>query len=163
MFKPHAVQRGIVGEVLARFERIGLKIAGCKMLVPTMEQFHHHYETIGTMVTRHGQAIFDSTVAMMQEGPVIAFVLEGVEAVEVVRKMAGPTEPKTALPGTIRGDYSHMSRDHANLNDMSIYNIMHASGNQEEAKAEIAHWFAESEMFDYVSIHDLTSQKVVKK
>src|ERR1035437_7467930 len=89
LFKPDAVQRGIVGEVLARFEKVGLKIVGTKMLQPDTEFFHHHYEKIGTMITRHGQKIFDTTVAMMQVGPVIAFVLEGIDAVHVVRKIVG--------------------------------------------------------------------------
>ncbi len=163
IFKPHAVQRGVVGEILARFEKVGLKIVGAKMLKPGYDQYFHHYETIGTMVSRHGKEIFDITVAMMQEGPVLAFVLEGVEAVALVRKMVGPTEPKSALPGTIRGDYAHMSYGHADSNKMSVHNIIHASGNQEEAAQEIAHWFSETELFDYSSIHDLSAQHVPGK
>src|SRR5574343_856473 len=108
IFKPDAVTRGIVGEILSRFEKVGLKIVGTKMLAPSDEQFHHHYETIGTMITRHGEEIFRNTVDMMREAPVILMVLEGVEAVEIVRKMNGKTEPKSSAPGTIRGDYAHM-------------------------------------------------------
>ncbi len=159
IFKPDAVTRGIVGEILSRFEKVGLKIVGAKMLVPTKEQFHHHYETIGTMITRHGETIFNNTVAMMQESPVLIMVLEGVEAVEVVRKMNGKTEPKSSAPGTIRGDYAHMSYAHADGNGMALNNIIHASGDQNEAKLEIAHWFAESELFSYNSIHDLSAQR----
>ena len=162
IYKPHAVQRAIVGEVLARFEKAGLKIVGMKMLVPTYEQYFHHYETIGTMVTRHGEKIFKNTLEMMQDAPVIAVVLEGVESVAVVRKMTGATEPKTALPGTIRGDYAHMSYGHSDDNEFGLHNIIHASGNQDEAKAEIAHWFSESELFTYESVHDLSSQKLKK-
>jgi len=163
IFKPHAVERGIVGEVLSRFEKVGLKIVATKMMKPTYDQYHHHYETIGTMISRHSKHIFDTTVEMMSDSPVILFVLEGIEAVAVVRKMAGATEPKSALPGTIRGDYAHMSYGHADVNDLGLYNIIHASGNQEEAKLEIAHWFSESEIFSYKSIHDLSSQKVKGK
>lgn len=160
IMKPHTVQRGIVGEILTRFERAGLKIIGMKMLAPTDEQFHHHYETIGTMITRHGEHIFKNTVKMMKDAPVIAFVLEGIEAVAIVRKMTGATEPKSALPGTIRGDYAHMSYGHSDDNQFGLHNIIHASGSQDEAKAEIAHWFAETELFNYPSVHEISSQKL---
>jgi nucleoside-diphosphate kinase len=158
VFKPDAVQRGIVGEILARFEKVGLKIVAAKMLNPDTAFYHHHYEKIGTMITRHGQEIFDTTVAMMQSGPVLAFVLEGVEAVAVVRKLVGSTESKSSLPGTIRGDYSHMSYAHANEAGIGLPNILHASGDQAEAKLEIAHWFSEAEMFDYEATHEKFTQ-----
>src|SRR5574343_169228 len=116
VFKPDSVQRGIIGEILTRFERAGFKIVGAKMLQPSQNHYYHHYEEIGKMITRRGQEAFDMTVRMMCEGPVIAFVLEGIEAVALVRKMVGATEPKSALPGTIRGDYSHMSFGHADAN-----------------------------------------------
>jgi len=158
VFKPDAVQRGIVGEILSRFEKVGLKIVGAKMINPDTPFYHHHYEKIGTMITRHGQKIFDTTVAMMQAGPVIAFVLEGVEAVAVIRKMVGATESKSALPGTIRGDYSHMSYGHANELEIGLPNILHASGDAAEAKLEIAHWFSETELFSYENVHDKFTQ-----
>lgn len=162
IYKPHSVQRAIVGEVLARFEKAGLKIVGMKMLMPSYEQYYHHYETIGTMVTRHGKEIFDNTLKMMQDAPVIAVVLEGVEAVAVVRKMTGATEPKSALPGTIRGDYAHMSYGHSDSNKFGLHNIIHASGSQEEATQEIEHWFSGAELFAYESVHDMSSQKLTK-
>ncbi|HEV7702182.1 MAG TPA: nucleoside-diphosphate kinase [Candidatus Paceibacterota bacterium] len=158
VFKPDAVSRGIVGEVLARFEKVGLKIVGTKMLQPNTEFFHKHYEGIGTMITRHGQKIFDTTVAMMQGGPVIAVVLEGIDGVAVVRKMVGATESKSALPGTIRGDYSHMSYAHADEQEIGLPNILHASGDVAEAKLEIAHWFSENELFDYENVHEKFTQ-----
>jgi nucleoside-diphosphate kinase len=95
---------------------------------------------------------------MMNAGPVIAFVLEGVEAVALLRKMVGATEPKAALPGTVRGDYAHMSFGHADENDVGIPNLMHASGDPEEAKAEIAHWFSETEIFSYQTAHEKFTQ-----
>src|SRR5574344_335134 len=107
--KPDAVQRGIVGEILQRFERVGLKIVGMKMVMPDEDQYRAHYEDIGTMITRRGEQAFHYNVKYMMSGPVIAMVLEGVEAVPLVRKIVGPTEPKSAEMGTIRGDYSHMS------------------------------------------------------
>jgi len=155
IMKPDAVKRGIVGEILTRFERAGLKIVATKMLQPDYDHYYHHYENIGKMVTRRGKDIFDVTLEMMNEGPVIAMVLEGIEAVSVVRKMVGGTEPKAALPGTIRGDYSHISFEHANAEGIATPNIIHASGDPEEAKEEISHWFSESELFDYASVHEM--------
>ena len=81
VFKPDAIQRGIVGEILTRFERVGLKIVATKMIAPTREHFYKHYEEIGKMITRRGQDKFDITLEMIVQGPVIAMVLEGVEAV----------------------------------------------------------------------------------
>ena len=158
ILKPDTVQRGLVGEILMRFERAGLKIVATKMLQPSYDHFYHHYETIGKMVSRRGQKAFDVTLSMMQEGPVIAFVLEGVEAVSLVRKMVGTTEPKSALPGTIRGDYAHVSFSHADEQDLGIANIIHASGDPEEAAKEIAHWFSEAEIFDYQTLHEKFTQ-----
>ena len=151
LFKPDAVQRGIVGEILTRFERVGLKIIGTKMIFPNKEHYHKHYEVIGKMVTRRGEKAFDMALEFMTQGPVIAMVLEGVESVELVRKLVGGTEPKTALPGTIRGDYSHMSFGYANEHNVGIPNLIHASGSVEEAKQEIKHWFADHEIYDYPS------------
>jgi nucleoside-diphosphate kinase len=162
IFKPDAVQRGIVGEVLSRFEKIGLKIVGAKMLAPSYDHYYHHYENIGKMISRRGQKTFDVTLAMMNEGPVIAFVLEGIEAVAIVRKMVGTTEPKSALPGTIRGDYAHMSFAHADASGIGVPNIIHASGDVSEAELEIPHWFSEAELFSYETVHEKFTQKKKK-
>ena len=151
LFKPDAVQRGIVGEILKRFERVGLKIIGTKMIFPSKEHYHKHYEGIGKMVTRRGEKAFDMALEFMTQGPVIAMVFEGVEAVELVRKLVGGTEPKTALPGTIRGDYSHMSFGYADEHNVGIPNLIHASGSIEEAKQEISHWFSDFEIYNYTS------------
>jgi nucleoside-diphosphate kinase len=155
IFKPDAVQRALVGEILTRFERVGLKIIGSKMLKPDYDHYYHHYENIGTMVSRHGKEIFDITLEMMQQGPVIAFVLEGVDAVEIVRKLVGATEPKSAIPGTIRGDYAHVNYAQADKKKRGIPNLIHASGDSEEAKKEITHWFKEDELFTYSRGHDV--------
>lgn len=164
ILKPDALQRGITGEILTRFERAGLKIVGCKMLKPDYEHYFRHYETISKMVSRRGQEAFDVTLEMMQRGPVIALVLEGVESVSLVRKLVGTTEPKEAAPGTIRGDYAHVSFVHANSNAQGIANIIHASGDADEAKEEINHWFSDSELFDYTAAHEhYTQPKNTKK
>ncbi len=158
IFKPDAMQRGIVGEIFSRFEKAGLKLVGAKMIKPTYDQFYHHYENIGKVVSRRGKEVFDMTLSMMENGPVLAMVLEGVEAAALVRKMVGATEPKSALPGTIRGDYSHMSYAHADANKVGIPNLIHASGDAAEAELEIAHWFAEAELFEYETAHEKFTQ-----
>ena len=154
VFKPDAMQRGIVGEILTRFERVGLKIIATKMIAPTKEHYYRHYEEIGKMITRRGQEKFDVTLKMMVQGPVIAMVLEGVEAVELVRKLVGTTEPKSAQPGTIRGDYSHMSFGYADGESKGIPNLIHASGDPEEAEQEINHWFSDDELYDYSTLNE---------
>jgi len=154
IFKPDAVQRGIVGEILARFERVGLKIIGVKMLSPTRDQYYEHYERIGKMITRRGEKTFNANVDFMMQGPVIFVVLEGVDAVELVRKMVGTTEPKTAQVGTIRGDYSHISFGYADMTGRSTPNVIHASGNIEEAEQEIHFWFSDSETYDYQALNE---------
>jgi nucleoside-diphosphate kinase len=158
IFKPDAVMRGIVGEVLTRFEKVGLKIVGAKMLQPNHDHYFEHYEGIGTLKSRKGDEIFESQLQNMLQGPVIALVLEGVDAVETVRKMVGATEPKSALPGTIRGDYAHMSFAQGNVSGRSVSNVIHASADSVEAKAEIAHWFSSQEMYDYEAVHERFTQ-----
>lgn len=154
LFKPDTVQRGLVGEILTRFERVGLKIVATKMLAPNKEHYYKHYEEIGKMVTRRGEQAFGVTLEMMVQGPVIAMVLEGVEAVALVRKLVGPTEPKSAAPGTIRGDFSHMSFGYADTENKGVPNLIHASGDAEEAVKEISHWFDDSELYEYQTVNE---------
>ncbi len=154
LFKPDALQRGVVGEILTRFERVGLKIVGTKMIAPDREHYYKHYEEIGKMVTRRGEDTFNITLDLMLDGPVIAMVFEGVEAVALVRKLVGTTEPKSAAPGTIRGDFSHMSFGFADSAKKGIPNLIHASGDPEEAEQEIGHWFSDDELYDYSVLHE---------
>ena len=154
LFKPDTVQRGLVGEILTRFERVGLKIIGTKMIFPDKDHYYQHYEGIGHMVTRRGEKAFDVTLQMMVSGPVIAMVFEGVEAVALVRKLVGGTEPKSALPGTIRGDFSHMSFEYADTKEKGIPNLIHASGDPEEAQKEIGHWFSDDELYNYEVLNE---------
>lgn len=154
VFKPDALQRGLVGEILTRFERVGLRIVATKMLSPDESHYYTHYEEIGKLKTRAGDDIFNITLKMMSEGPVIAMVLEGVESVALVRKMVGGTEPKSAAPGTIRGDFSHMSYSYADNKKKGIPNLIHASGDPEEAEQEISHWFSDSELYDYEALSE---------
>jgi nucleoside-diphosphate kinase len=158
IFKPDAVARAIVGEIISRFERAGFKIVAMKMLEPDYEHYYEHYEGIGTLKTRKGGEIFESTLSSMQEGPVIAMVLEGVEAVDSVRKMVGDTQPKSALPGTIRGDYAHVTYEQASSIGKGVANLVHASADPSEASREIAHWFKPEEIYKYKATHEAYTQ-----
>lgn len=163
IFKPDAIQRGIIGEIITRFERTGLKMIAAKMLNPDYEHYHKHYEGIGKMISRRGEKPFQMVLELMQMGPVFAMIWEGVEAVEVVRKLVGPTEPKSAPPGTIRGDYAHISFSHADEASVGVGNIVHASGDPTEAKEEIAHWFKDEEIYEYDTTSEYYTQGKKKK
>jgi nucleoside-diphosphate kinase len=153
ILKPDTIQRGLVGEIITRFERAGLKIIGMKMIAPDELQFHKHYEGISKLISRWGEDIYNVTLKHMTETPVIAFVLEGVEAVSYIRKLVGTTDPKDSPAGTIRGDYTHITRAYTNPVGRTLPNILHASGDAEEAKQEIALWFAEDEIYpDYENV-----------
>ena len=154
VLKPDTVQRGIIGEIIQRFERVGLKIVGMKMVMPNETLYYKHYEDIGQMITRRGEQVFKYNVAYMMTGPVIAMVLEGVEAVPLVRKIVGPTEPKSAEMGTIRGDFSHMSFGYSDAKGMGVPNLVHAPGSPEEAKKEIDLWFNANELYDYSDLNE---------
>lgn len=150
MLKPDTIQRGLVGEIITRFERAGLKIIAMKMVAPDEAHFHQHYEGISKLISRWGKDIYDVTLSAMTETPVIAFVLEGVESVSYVRKLVGTTDPKDSPAGTIRGDYTHVTRASTNPIGATLPNILHASGDPDEAEQEIALWFSPEELYgDY--------------
>jgi len=148
LLKPDAVARGITGRVLARFEDALLKVVAAKMVWMDAEMTRSHYFDLEE---RFGPEVYNSMARFMQSGPVIALVLEGVGAVPLVRKMVGSTYPDQAAPGTIRGDFAHMSRAYANAHGVAVANLVHASGNAEEAQREIDVWFTKAEMFDFSS------------
>ncbi len=175
ILKPDAVQRAIAGEIMMRFERAGLKVIGMKMMIPEMELLKQHYpdelvpivgnktktdwDAYGVKydetIEEIGEMIVDATRKFMQSAPVIAMVLEGGHAVEVVRKMVGSTGPKDSPPGTIRGDYAHLSLGRASLKKKGAANLIHASGSVDEARAEIAMWFDKTELFEnYKTVHE---------
>ena len=159
VFKPDAIQRGIMGEVLTRFEKVGLKIVAMKMANPSEAHYYHHYETIGKMVSRRGEAQFRVQLGAMQEGPVVAMVLQGVEVVPLVRKLVGATNTRDAEPGTIRGDFAHASLEHVNAHGVALPTVVHASGDADEAELEIKHWFGDDELFsDYQTVHEYFTQ-----
>ena len=152
LLKPDAVQRGLVGRVLQRFEDAGFKIIGMKMVQADETLARKHYDE--DVERRRGKEVRDWNVAFLKEAPVIAIVLQGLHAVENVRKMVGGTEPRSAVPGTIRGDFSHMSFESSGERGIAIKNLIHASANAEDAKKEIPLWFGEKELKDYALAHE---------
>jgi len=152
VIKPDGVQRGLVGEILQRFEKAGLKIVAMRMRWVDETHAKKHYTE--DLAKRRGQHVRDVMVDFLKSGPVVAFVVEGVDAIENVRKMIGSTEPKAALPGTIRGDYAHVAFRHADAQKKAVGNLIHASSDATDAYNEILVWFNEDELFDYKTVHD---------
>ena len=147
LLKPDALDRGIVGEIVTRFERVGAKLVGLKLLVSEKDTAMQHYTE--DLAKRRGEKVRELMVEMLTSGPIVALALEGIEIVEVVRKMVGGTEPKTASPGTIRGDYAHVSFKHADERGIGVFNLIHASGSPEEAPIEIDVWFRPEELVQH--------------
>ncbi len=169
--KPDGVQRGLVGEIVKRFERTGLKMTGMKFIVPTEDQCWTHYnkddawflekgarivktrKEAGLAVEKddieYGKDIIRQLVNFMTSGPVVAMVLEGNEAVGVVTKLVGGTEPLTSDVGTIRGDFTIDSYDLAGTDERAVRNLIHCSDAPAEAEREIKIWFDESELISY--------------
>jgi len=147
LLKPDALDRGIMGEIVTRFERVGAKIVGMKMLVSERDTAMKHYRE--ELAQRRGEVIRQRMIDMLLLGPIVALVLEGIEVVEVARKMVGATEPKAAAPGTIRGDYAHVSYNFAEDKKIGIFNLVHASASPEEAELEINVWFKPEELVEH--------------
>lgn len=154
VLKPDAVKRGLMGRILSRFEDAGFKIVAAKMLWADEAFGRKHYEDIGKLASRRGEQVLKVMMKFITSGPVFAFCVEGVNAVDNVRKIVGGTEPKSALPGTIRGDFSHVSFAHADKQEKAIENLIHASGSLDDAKLEIALWFKKEELHSYKTVHE---------
>ena len=152
LFKPDALERGLVGEILQRFERVGMKVIGMKMIQPTKEDASKHYKQ--DVAERHGEHVRNLMINMLTTSPIIAVVLEGIETVEIVRKMIGSTEPKSSAPGTIRGDYAHVSFKHAKASESGdLNNLVHGSATLEEANEEIGIWFTPEELLQHDPVY----------
>lgn len=149
LLKPDAVSRGLAGRIIARFEDVALKIVGVKMKHLDAEFTRKHYFDLEE---RLGAEVYNSTAGFMQTGPVIALALEGVDAVAKVRKIIGTTYPDQAAPGTVRGDFAHQTRASSEVSGKAVMNLVHASGNSEEAKYEVDLWFDSTERFDYETL-----------
>jgi nucleoside-diphosphate kinase len=144
LLKPDAVSRGIVGEIVTRFEKVGAALVGMKLLVSEKDTAELHYTE--ELAQRRGEKVRQLMISMITSGPIVALVLEGVEIVEVARKMVGGTEPKAAAPGTIRGDFAHISFNHADERGIGVFNLIHASATPDEASVEIDVWFKPEEL-----------------
>lgn len=153
LLKPDAVQRGIMGRILSRFEDAGLKAVGIKMVWVDKKFALKHYTE--ELAKRAGAHVRQMIAEFLTRGPVVAMVLEGVNAIENTRKLVGATEPRAAAPGTIRGDFSHMSYSYADKKKAPVKNLVHASANKQEAEAEVKLWFSPKELHSYKTVHDV--------
>ena len=177
IIKPDGIQRSLVGEVISRLERVGLKMVAAKMVLPTPEAIEKHYtldpewrritgeksiegykkkgltppSTDPLAVT---EVILNNLKKYMTSGPAICMVWEGAHAVKIVRKLVGSTEPFSSDVGTIRGDYVLDSYELSDTAGRAIRNIIHASGSPEESAKEIAHWFLPNEVISYRLVQD---------
>lgn len=152
LIKPDGVSRHLVGEIIKRFEQRGLKIIGLKMAKSNKELASKHYNE--EIAKKHGHPVRNRLIDYINEGVIVAVVFEGIDCVNVVRKICGSTYPNEAALGTIRGDYAHISKDYANSNNKNVKNLVHASGSLEEAKEEIKIWFKENELFENEVDHE---------
>lgn len=176
MIKPDGVRKGLTGEVIRRFEQRDLKIVALEMFMPEHDLIDNHYPKDEAWITRLGQKTLSTyekygydamkdfgtkdaekigpeirkwLIDYMTSAPLVKMVVKGVHAVDVVRKIAGPTMPYLAEMGTIRGDFSIDSPALANMEKRAVMNIVHCSETPEEAKHEIKHWFGDVELHDY--------------
>jgi len=177
LLKPDAVQRGLMGEIIHRFERSGLKIIALKMVHASHEDVDKHYalteewmrgvydkakakyDSLGQAFPysdhiAYGTEIKNGLVNFLKSAPIVAMVLEGESAVPLVRKIVGSTEPATANAGTIRGDYALDTYALSNSQNRPIRNLIHASGNADEAAQEIKVWFTDVELYRYEHVND---------
>lgn len=161
LIKPDGVIRNLVGKIVMRFEDAGLKIIGMKMVWVDDEFARKHYrddldEKYKEVEKKFGRNVRNELVKYLREGPVIAMVLEGVDAIKVVRKIVGETPyPNECSSGTIRGDFAHVSKEFANKNNIMVRNLIHASSDEHDAKIEIPLWFSKKEMHSYKTVHDI--------
>ena len=172
LIKPDGVQRSLIGEIIKRYERAGFKLVGLKFLIPMPKQVEKHYLIINTWLKsvgekamdayikkglkppfddpiKCGQKVLESLKKYLSSGPVIVMVWQGNEAVGIIRKITGETEPLTSDVGTIRGDFTLDSYALADTDGRAVRNLIHASGSPEEAEKEISIWFKENEIIKY--------------
>jgi len=143
IIKPDAVSKNLVGKIIERIEAEGIKIVAMKMIKMSKEQAKGFYHV------HKGKPFYQGLIDYLTEGPVVAMVIEGANAIENVRKIVGSTEPKKSLPGTIRGDFAHISYERADSVGKPLKNLIHASDSPESAEREIKLWFKEEEIHSY--------------
>ncbi len=179
LIKPDGIARGLIGELISRFEKVGLKIVAMKMIwvekdiigkhysdnedylksigVKTLENYEKYgfdaNESLGTHDPLEiGRKVRGMNMDFMTSGPVLAMLLEAPGVIQIVRKMVGSTFPDSAVPGTIRGDYSYDSAMESNIRKRTTRNLVHASGNKEDASFERKLWFKEEEIYNYETL-----------
>ena len=180
LLKPDAVQRGLIGEIISRFEKKGLKITAMRMIWPTKEMAARHYDlpesaakalgerTLASYAERGEKHKFSEPMEVDRDiikrleryistGPIVAMVIEGAHAIAHIRKIRGGVNPLSADIGTITGDFSIDSYFISDLDERAVRTLVHASGNVEEAENEIKIWFGEKDIFDY----DLAIEKIL--
>ncbi len=172
IIKPDGVQRSLIGEIIKRYERTGLKLTALKFFIPNKEQVKKHYLILNTWLEdvgsksinayvkkglkppykdpkKVGIAVLKRLESFMTVGPVVVMIWQGNEAIGIIRKITGDTEPLSSDVGTIRGDFTIDSYSLADPDDRAIRNLVHASASPEEAEKEIKIWFKESEIVKY--------------
>lgn len=177
IIKPDGVQRSLISEITRRFEQVGLKLVGLKMVIPTKEHIEKHYTldpgwrmSVGTKsIAGHknkgntpptedpmkmSEIILGRLQRYMSSGPIVVMAWQGAHAAAIVRKLIGSTEPFSSDVGTIRGDFMLDSYELAESGDRSIRNVVHASGSADEAKQELKHWFDDNELHDYTLVQE---------
>jgi nucleoside-diphosphate kinase len=177
LVKPDGVQRGLIGESIKRYEQAGLKLIAIKMVIPTKKMSLDHYSVDPEWTFKTGtkaieawkmkgltpptkdpielaEAVRKQLVTFLSSGPVVAMIWQGMNAIGVIRKLTGGTEPLTSVPGTIRGDYTVDSYRAADVDKRAVRNIIHASGSIEEAEKEIPIWFDKKEAISYRLINE---------
>lgn len=179
IIKPDGVQRSLIGEIIKRYERTGLKLAALKFVMPTEDMATRHYYEVGgdswlesvgkkakaayeskglkspfADIMENGRVVLERNAKYLSSGPVVAMVWQGNQAVSLVRKITGGTEPLTSDIGTIRGDFTLDSYAMADLDQRSVRNLIHASGTVDEAEQEIKIWFEDGEIIKYNQLHE---------
>lgn len=172
VIKPDGIQRSLIGEIIQRFERTGLKLVALKMTVPSKELVHKHYTVDPDWRMNNGTKTIkaymdqgktpptqdpmemsgmtlDKLINYLSAGPAIAMVWQGMHAVSVIRKVTGSTEPRTSDVGTIRGDFTIDSYEVSDIDQRAVRNLIHASGSTQDAEKEIALWFSPEELMSY--------------
>ena len=176
ILKPDAIQRSLMGEIIGRFERLGLKFVAFKFVTPDEDHLFTHYnkddawfekkgsimvkdleaqgKTVEKSALEYGKDIIRLVIQGMQEGPLLAIVVEGHGAVDQVMRIVGTTEPSTADIGTIRGDFTVDTYSHATFENRSIRNLIHCSDSVDEANREIDLWFKAEEIMEYTTAQE---------
>lgn len=172
LIKPDGIQRTLIGEIIKRYEQVGLKLIALKMIVPTAKHVEEHYTLDPNWRRVTGEKsikgykdkgltppsedplvitakVLEGLKKYLTSGPVIAMIWEGAHAIKIIRKITGGTEPLTSDVGTIRGDYVLDSYAMTDADNRAIRNLIHASGSVDEADKEIKHWFKKDEVIDY--------------